>query len=93
MRNILLLIALISMFMYIETNRAWTPMSKAFYSQPLTKRGVRNKDGTLKGKEPTLAGWIQYRDGYESNYVYDSATDTWMRLAPLAAFSISVHEF
>ncbi len=68
-------------------------MTKAFYSQPLNKRGVRNKDGSLKGKEPTLAGWIQYRDGYTSDYSYDSTTDSWMRLASLAAFSISVHEF
>ena len=93
MRNILLLMALISMFMYVETNRAWTPMTKAFYSQPLNKRGVRNKDGTFKGKEPTLASWIQYRDGYATNYSYDPATDSWMRLASLDAFSISVHEF
>ena len=93
MRNILLLMALVFMFMYIETNRAWTPMTKSFYSQSLSERGVRNKDGTFKGKEPTLASWIQYRDGYKSEYSYDPATDTWMRLASLAAFSISVHEF
>jgi hypothetical protein len=79
--------------LYIENNRAWTPMSKTFYSQPLSKRGVRNKDGTFKGKEPTEASWIKYRDSYTSDYSYDPATDTWLRLAPLAAFSISVHEF
>ena len=93
MRNILLLMILISMFMYVETNRAWTPMTKAFYSQPLSKRGVRNKDGSFKGNEPTEASWIKYRDGYASDYSYDPATDSWMRLASLAAFSISVHEF
>lgn len=93
MRYILILILLIGMFFLIEANQPWTPMSKAFYSQPLTKRGVRNKDGTFKGKEPTLASWIKYRDGYATDYSYDSTTDTWLRLASLAAFSISVHEF
>lgn len=89
--NILCII--IALGLFAVDNQAWTPMTKTFYMQPLTKRGIRNKDGSLKGKEPTQASWIHYRDGYAADYSYDTATDTWMRLASLAAFSISVHEF
>ena len=70
---------MLSLSLYAMDNIAWTPMTKTFYMQPLSKRGVRNKNGTFKGKEPTLASWIQYRDGYEGDYVYDSATDRWTR--------------
>jgi len=90
---ILVSCVMISLSLYAMDNIAWTPMTKTFYMQPLSKRGARNKDGTFKGKEPTLASWIQYRDGYAPDYSYDSVTDSWMRLASLAAFSISVHEF
>lgn len=79
MRYILLLCVLISISFLIESNKAWTPMTKSFYSQPLAKRGVRNADGTFKGKEPTEASWIHYRDGYANDYSYDSADDFWMR--------------
>lgn len=72
------LCVLISLPLYAMDNLAWTPMTKTFYMQPLSKRGARNKDATFKGKEPTTASWIQYRDGYNScGYAYDPTTDTW----------------
>ena len=80
-----ILSCLVSLPLYAIDNIAWTPMTKSFY---LNKPIVRNADGTLKGKPSTLTGWIEYRDNYSTDYSYDPVTDSWMRLASLAAFSI-----
>lgn len=76
--TVTILSVLISLPLYALDNIAWTPMNKTFYMKPLSERGVRNKNGTFKGKEPTQSSWTQYRDGYNGNgYTYDSSTDTW----------------